>query len=78
MIIETFLDAATTLDIFTASNTVIKRDGILSVHGQDKKTRLDHDYSYILSSVWPLETSRDIAFIPSIHKRVKTDGGHLG
>ena len=70
MIIETFLDATTTLDILTASNSEVKLDGILS--GQD------HDHSYILSSVWPLEIPRDIAFIPSIPKRVKTDGGHRG
>jgi len=70
VIIETFLDATTTLDILTASNNEVKLDGIL--RGQD------HDYSYILSSVWPLEIPRDIAFIPSIHKRVKTDGGDRG
>ena len=72
MIIETLWDATTTLDILTASNndSEVKLNGILS--GQD------HDYSYILSSVWPLEIPRDIAFIPSIHKRVKTDGGHRG
>lgn len=64
------MDAATTLDILTASNNEVKLDGILS--GQD------HDYSYILSPVWPLEIPLDIAFIPSTHKRVKTDGGHRG
>ena len=33
LIIETLLDAATTLDILTASNNEVKLDGILS--GQD-------------------------------------------